>query len=321
MALFDLIRKLFGRPPAPSQAAPVNLQTPVVPEKAVEPEVVAEPVAGTPEPEVASETNALAEPVTEPETVPEPEPAPETEVAAEPETPAEPDALQLSAQRRDAFWATVGTVEGDVLTHLISPDLMGGPAWPTTRQAYRVIRRGGSVVIATDGMSDLFDDGGDTNGFNLELFVESGDLPADLAGTPGDVSPLARSWMLELLQNVAGTVAGAGGIERQLERYGVLSMEVPGVSASHAIKDQLPEGFVTADDAIGILIGGPAPDFATLIEDMPLSPVRIVPVVLLTAAELGEIRAGDEETRDGVVKRLAATPTRHRSDLGRPSIV
>lgn len=292
MALFDLIRRLFGRPPtpsqaAPSQAAPVNLQTPVVPEKAVEPEAVAEPVAGTPEHEAAFET----------------------------------DALQLSAQRRDAFWATVGTVEGDVLTHLISPGLMGGPAWPTTRQAYRVIRRDGSVVIATDGMSDPFDDGGDTNGFNLELFVESRDLPTDLAGTPGDVSPLARSWMLELLQNVAGTVAGAGGIERQLDRYGALSMEVPGVSASHAIKDQLPEGFVTADDAIGILIGGPVPDFANLIEDMPLSPVRIVPVVLLTAAELGEIRAGDEETRDGVVKRLAATPTGHRSDLGRPSIV
>jgi hypothetical protein len=281
MALIDLIRKLFGRPPAPLRAAPLNSQAAAALETAAEPEA-----------------------------------------ATEAEAPAEPDALQLSAQRRDAFWATVGTVEGDVLAHLISPSLMGGPAWPTTRQAYRVIRRAdGSVVIATDGMSDPFDDGGDTNGFNLELFIESGDLPADLAGTPGDVSPLARSWMLELLQNVAGTVAGAGGIERQLDRYGALSMEVPGVSASHAIKDQLPEGFVTADDAIGILIGGPAPDFATLIEDMPLSPVRIVPVVLLTAAELGEIRAGDGETRDGVVRRLAATPTGHRSNLGRPSIV
>ncbi len=51
----------------------------------------------------------------------------------------------------------------------------------------------------------------------------------------------------------------SGWIERQLDRYGALSMEVPGVSASHAIKDQLPEGFVTADDAIGILIGGLAP--------------------------------------------------------------
>jgi hypothetical protein len=289
MALFDLIRKLFGRAPAPSQPALVATEAPATPE------AIADPIAVDPE------------------------------IAVEPE-PVEPDTFQRSAARRDAFWATVGTVESDVLTHLISPGLMGGPAWPTTRQAYKVIRRAnGSILIATDGLSDPFDDagdrGGDTNGFNLELFVESADLPADLAGTPGDISPLARSWMLELLQNVAGTVAGAGGIERQLESYGVLSMEVPGVSSSHAIGNQLPEDFVTADDAIGILIGGPAPDFATLIEDMPLSPVRIVPVVLLTAVELGEIRAGDEETRDAVVARLAATPSGHRSDIGRPSIV
>jgi hypothetical protein len=294
MALIDLIRKLFGLTPASS------LPTPPMP---------------APPP-------ASAQGVTEPEPDADLTPEVAPEVAVEPASPPEPDTLQLSAQRRDAFWAKVGSVENDVLAHLISPSFMGGPAWPTTRQAYRVVRRAdGSVVIATDGMSDPFDDGGDTNGFNLELFVESSDLPDDVAGKTGDVAPLARSWMLELLQNVAGTVAGAGGIERQLERHGVLSMEVPGVSLFHAIKDQVPEAFVTADDAIGILIGGPAPDFDTLIEDMPLSPVRIVPVVLLTAAELGEIRAGDSETRDGVVKRLAATPTGHRSDLGRPSIV
>jgi hypothetical protein len=87
------------------------------------------------------------------------------------------------------------------------------------------------------------------------------------------------------------------------------------------IKDQLPDSFVTADDAIGILIGAPAPDFATQIDDMPLSPVRIVPIVLLTAAELGEIRAGDEETRNAIADRLAAMPNGHRSDIGRLSIV
>lgn len=308
MALIDLIRKLFGRPPAPSQPAPF------IPEALAAPEEIAETVTEpgeTIEPEAATEPEAADAGKTA-----------EPEVTAAPEAPVEPDTLQRSAARRDDFWAGVGNVEGDVLTHLVSPGLTGGPAWPTTRQAYRVIRRaGGSIVIATDGLSDPFDHGGDTNGFNLELFVESADLPADVAGEPGDVTPLARSWILELLQNVAGTVAGAGGIEGQLEHYGTLSMEVPGVSSSHAIKDQLPEGFVTADDAIGILIGGPAPDFAAVIEDMPLSPVRIVPVVLLTAAELGEIRAGDEETREAIVARLAAMPSRHRSDIGRPSIV
>jgi hypothetical protein len=69
------------------------------------------------------------------------------------------------------------------------------------------------------------------------------------------------------------------------------------------------------------MIGGPEPDFDTRIEDMPLSPVRAVPVVLLTAAELGEIRAGDSDTRDAVIARLKDTGVGHCSDLQRESIV
>lgn len=256
-----------------------------------------------------------------------PEPAPPPlPVAPEPVAP--PDPAQRSADRRDQFWASVGLVEPDLLSHLVSPGLIGGPAWPTTRQAYRVVRRAdGSTLIATDGLSDPFDDGGEeeeasaVNGFELELFAESADLPAGTAGAPGDIAPLAGSWLLELVRNVAGTVAQAGGIAGHLDRHGVLSMEIPGVSSSTAISAQLPARYVTADDALGILIGAPAPDFAASIEDMPLSPVRLVPIVLLTAAELGEIRAGDEETRDAIAARLAAMPSGHRSDLGRPSIV
>ncbi len=291
MAFIDLIRKLFGRPATPLRPTSV-------------PETPAETVSEPDIPTIVPEAPTAAEAMIEPRAAPE------------------PDMLQLSAERRNQFWASVGEVESDVLAHLISPGLMGGPAWPTTRQAYRVVRRAnGSIVIATDGLSDPFDNGGGTNGFGLELFVESSDLPADLAGAPGNVAPLARSWMLELLRNVAATVANAGGIEAQLNRYGALSTEVPGVSASHAIKHQVPASFVTDDDAIGALIGGPAPDFGTQIDDMPLSPIRIVPVVLLTAAELQEIRAGDGETRNAMVARLAATSTGHRCDIGRLSVV
>jgi hypothetical protein len=46
---------------------------------------------------------------------------------------------------------------------------------------------------------------------------------------------LSRSWAFELLNNAAGTVAEASGILSELDRYGVLSMELPGVSESHAI--------------------------------------------------------------------------------------
>ncbi|WP_343520103.1 hypothetical protein [Sphingomonas sp.] len=237
-----------------------------------------------------------------------------------------PDSMLVrSQQRRDAFWADVGALERDVLGHVISPGLRGGPRWPATRQAYRIARRaGGTVLLATDGMSDPFDDDGAgraVNGFECELFLETGDLAPDQLGAPGNIEPLKHSWAFELLTNIAATIAEAEGARAAFDAYGVLSIEVPGVSRSHAIKDAVPARFVTSDDAIGVLVGGPAPDFPERIDDMPLSPVRLLPVVLLTAAELAEIRAGDEETRTAIADRLAQSISRHRCDFVRASIV
>lgn len=93
-------------------------------------------------------------------------------------------ALGQSCARRDTYWVSVGMVEQDVLGHLISPDLMGRPAWPTTRQAYRIIRRPGSIIIATDGMSDPFDDSTrQENDFGMELFIETADILPEHAGS------------------------------------------------------------------------------------------------------------------------------------------
>jgi hypothetical protein len=224
--------------------------------------------------------------------------------------------------RRDAFWAEIGIVEPDLLGHLISPGFLGRPAWPTTRQAYRVIRRDeGSTIIATDGLSDPFPEGGDVNGFECELFIETSDLTPDVAGSVGVIDPLKHSWALELLSHVAGMIVEAGGAKAQFDLYGTLSMELPGVSQSSAIKQVVPARFVSEDDALGILIGGPTPDFADRISDMPLSPVRLLPIVVLTAAELTVIRTGGREARDAMVARLSATPTAHRASLSRASVV
>ncbi|MEN3746176.1 hypothetical protein TPR58_03270 [Sphingomonas sp. HF-S3] len=230
------------------------------------------------------------------------------------------DALDASFAARSRFWSRVGTVESDVLTHLISPQFTGGPAWPTTRQAYRIVRRAdGTLVLATDGLSDPFDDGGDTNGYGMEIFVQCADLPPEQAGTPGEITALRDGWMFALLSHIAGIVATNEGIVPMLDRYdGLLSMELPGVSQSHPIASQVPSRFVTADDALGVLIGGPAPDFPTMINDMPVSPVRMVPIVLLTAGELGEVRAGDQTTRVTLAEALAKQPYTH---LKRDSLV
>ena len=222
----------------------------------------------------------------------------------------------------DRHWSAVGTVERDVLAYLISPTFSGGPYWPSTRQAYRVVRRGDTIILATEGLSDPFDDTeGMGNGFEMELFVETADIPEHAHGAVGEVDPFKGSWAFELVEHVAKTVADAGGITHQLDQYGALSLELPGLSQSHHMSDQLPKHFVTDDDSTGVLLGAPAPDFPTLLEDMPLSPVRLVPVVLITAAELEYVRSGGRAAREDLVSRLQAAGVGHLSSLHRASVV
>lgn len=229
---------------------------------------------------------------------------------------------QAGHARLDQHWQAVGNLEPDVIAYLISPGLTGGPAWPSTRQAYRVVRRGESVLLSSDGLSDPFDDvEGGGNGFEMELFIETADIPGPFKGRPGEVDPLKGSWAFELLEHVAGTVADAGGITGQLEQYGALSLELPGVSQSNAIGAQLPGHFVTDDDCIGVLLGGVGPGFPTRVDDMPLSPVTLVPIVLLTAAELQFIRAGGGQARNELVARLQAAGWGALGNLQRQSVV
>ncbi|MFL1501062.1 suppressor of fused domain protein [Pseudomonas sp. O64] len=255
---------------------------------------------------------------------------PETEAALP--TPVDPvetpaDAANTAARIAseaclDRHWQAVGTVERDVLTYMISPSFTGGPHWPSTRQAYRVVRRDGAIILATEGLSDPFDDAeGLGNGFEMELFLETADIPNDARGELGDVDPLRRSWAFELIEHVAKTVANAGGITHQLDNHGVLSLELPGFSLSHQMSEQVPKLFVTDDDAAGVLLGGPEPDFPTRLEDMPLSPVRLVPVVLITASELEYVRSGGRAAREDLVERLKAAGVGHTSSLYRASVV
>lgn len=230
-------------------------------------------------------------------------------------------AFQATVRTRDRYWAAIGAVETDVLGHAISPSFTGGPDWPTLRQAYRIIRRDRSIILATDGMADPFEIlEGEGNGFGMELFLETSDVPAELAGEMGHLGPIMKSWAFSLLKDAAEMVADAGGYVPLLDRYDVVSMEFTGAGGAPFLSGQVPERFISKDDSIGVLVGGPDPDFPTRIDDTPLSPVRIVPVVLITAAELEYVREGGAAARRELAARLAASPSGHRSDLNRPSL-
>lgn len=246
-----------------------------------------------------------------------------------PEPPSERPRMSVEAHEKacadtqeamDRHWAKVGDVEEDVIAYVIPPIFQGGPAWPTLRQAYRVIRRPGSIIIATDGMSDPYEHDGEENGFGMELFMETRDIPADFTGADGDVSALKNSWAFELLENCAAFVAEHGGVRDHVDQLGSISTEIPGVAGAHAVGSQVPDRFVL-DDSIGLLIGGPPPDFPDIVEDTPFRPVRLIPLVVLTAAELQHVRTGDSQVRRALAERLSALPQGHFSDLRRPSVI
>jgi hypothetical protein len=84
--------------------------------------------------------------------------------------------LATACAARDAFYATLGTADADVLAPLVNPAFMGGPRWPSLRQAWRVIRRADTILIASDGLSDPFEDDDDVfvpRGHLLEVCIEA----------------------------------------------------------------------------------------------------------------------------------------------------
>lgn len=86
------------------------------------------------------------------------------------------------------------------------------------------------------------------------------------------------------------------------------------------MSNQLPKLFVTDDDSTGVLLGAPEPDFPTRLDDMPLSPVRLVPAILITASELEYVRDGGRAAREDLVGRLqAAAVLRDKQSVVRAS--
>lgn len=229
-------------------------------------------------------------------------------------------ALKATCEGRDRFWSSVGEVEPDFISYLISPGLMGGPHWPTTRQAFRVIRRTTSVIVASDGLADPFD-GTDPygNGFETELFIETASLPAETMTEPG-VEAFKTSWPFVLVENVARVVADAGGIRHDLDELGVISAELPGMALHPVIAEQIPQRFIAENETLGVLIGVPATTVPALMLDMPNATVRVPPIVLMTAAELGHVRAGGANARRQLLAHLAAHDS-HICSLERPSAV
>jgi hypothetical protein len=207
-----------------------------------------------------------------------------------------------------AFWGQIGAIDSDVIAYIISPEFMGAPAWPTTRQSFLIVRTSASVIIASDGLTDLFVDTDVANaGFGCEVYIETDALIG------ADFDSIKASWAFSLIENFARNVADWGGIDSQLEKYGVISTELPSPEA------MLPT-WVAKGDKLGVLVNVATPNRpARLLLDN--STVGMVPITLITPAELSFVAKGGAEARTELAALLTKSGNHALSPMGRVSLV
>ncbi len=210
--------------------------------------------------------------------------------------------IELGYQRLRRYWDRIGPSDGDVISYLINPMFMGKPAWPNTRQAFRVVRPPRSLILASDGLGDPFV-GTDRaeQGLGCEVYLEAP------AFTGASFDALRDSWAFALVENFAANVADWGGISGPLAQYGVLSTEIP-------MDGVLPDDALL-DGSAGLLVGLPVWGRSRRIEDMPFGPLDVVCVTLLRPEELTRIRRDGRAGRDEVVAARRARLDGHLSRL------
>lgn len=216
------------------------------------------------------------------------------------------DALvERVGEQRSAAWRQVGELAPYVVGHLINPAFMGGPRWPALRQAFtKVTLADGTALVASDGLSDPFDDESGP-GWGAEVY-----LATPLADV--EVGALADHWQFTVLyqvaQNIANGIADLGGM---LDRYGALSMGIPGLD--------LPDDWRDGEET-GVLIGVPHPSVPAAIT-LETGSVALVQVIVLRPAELRHILSGGEQARRDLAARMAVLDPTELAAADRPSLV
>ncbi len=208
------------------------------------------------------------------------------------------------ASSRRSYWEKIGAVDSDVIAYLVSPEFQGAPAWPTTRQAFMVTRTANSLIIASDGMSDLFvDTDMQDAGFGCEVYIEVADMGA------ATFEEIRRSWAFSLIENFARNVADRGGIADDVERLGVISMEMPAPA-------EIDKSWVSANGSVGVLIGIATEGREPKLRLDDVNEILMVPITVISPKELDFVMEGRAVARNEIASKLSA-----KSDLSRKSTI
>ena len=215
-----------------------------------------------------------------------------------------------SVELRNEFWSKIGKVHEDVIAHAINPGFMGGPMWPSVRQAFIKIDTPAGTIIASDGLSDPYSDF-DTNeanqaynGLGCEFYIECDEII--------DFNALSTTWQFHTLYQAAQQAAENPNIAGIIEEYTYLSTEL--------YNTNVPNEFVNKDSRAGALLGLPSPVVPAKLQ-LSLESIRLVNVKLLTLAELDYIVKNHEEGRMKVAELLQQQDKPGKSYLERKSVV
>lgn len=225
-----------------------------------------------------------------------------TDIAAE---EAFDGALTESIRARWTFWAEHGDLAPDLISPQVNPIYKNVPAWPSDRLAFLTLERDDSTILATDGLSDPFDDLNKGNqGFGVEFFIDIAERP---------LSDMSRNIAVEILLTVAYNTVARGGVEDLLDDFGLVSMEIP--------ESDLPATHLTSDGNACILLGGPKADLDTLYVDGPMGSIELISLTLLTGRETELIRRKGASGRADIAQNLLEAGIGHKTVVGRPSII
>jgi hypothetical protein len=211
--------------------------------------------------------------------------------------------IENACAAREAAYGSWGTVDPYVLAPALNPALMGGPSWPAMRQGYRQIAKPTGFILATDGLSDPFDDGtGPTHGFGIELLIESDEILGNAQGT----------WLIQAITQLAANAADHGGLRDLMVELGLLSIELSDV--------EVPAKFLSPEGRVGFMLMQPGPPLPTRVEHAG-GDAMLIAAKLLTAAELAHVVEFGEEGRRDLALKFSADKSHHVSSTTRASVV
>lgn len=210
-----------------------------------------------------------------------------------------------TAEARDNAYALLGAVDPDVIAHAINPSFMGGPEWPSLRQAFSIVRREESTIVISNGLSDPFDveDWG-SSGFGLEIMAES---KVPITGE------IIDSWLFKLVYAVSQEAACAANMANYISEYGVITREFN-------VKDSGLEELAGDNPTVGVIIGIEHPERPKTL-DFPGGKVILATVQLLTPEELIYVIEERAEGRDILHRSFKESGHFHFVDLERRSLI